>query len=48
MLKREISETLISWKNQNEKESTLYQWSKTDRKDNDYPRVCERAIRILY
>ena len=47
MLKREISEKLISWKNQKKKKSTLYHWSKTDRKDNDYPRVCERAVRTL-
>ena len=46
MLKRDLREINFVEKSE-EKESTLYHWSKTDRKDNDYPRVCERAVRTL-
>lgn len=42
MLERNITEKLISWKNQ--KNKTLHYWCEADWKDDDNSRVCERTI----
>lgn len=47
MLKREISEKLISWKNQKKKKALCIIGARQIGKTTNYPRVCERAVRIL-
>ena len=46
MLKREISERLYSWKNENKK-SVMCDWCETDWQKDDYPRICPERIRVF-
>lgn len=46
MLKREISECLYSWKNENKK-SVMCDWCETDWQKDDYPRICPERIRVF-